>query len=159
MIIYVLTFLWCLFVIVLLIVLSRSVLGGDKIYTFNDFGKADIPYITINVQGIDLNMIVDTGCGVSIITSDILGCLSFEESSRRINLEALTPDSLPSNTVTIPITVNNRVVHEDFVVYDKADIANFQANYGIVIHGILGNEFFDKVKCLIDYHKHTVTFY
>ena len=127
---------------------------------FQNFHKTDIPYITLDVQGIPLNLIVDTGCGISIISRQAAKKLSFEESPRKISLSALTSDSLKEPAVVvIPITVDNRQVYEDFVVYDNNDIANFQSNYGITIHGLLGNEFFQNTDCKIDYNNHTVTMY
>ena len=69
---------------------------------------------------------------------------------------ALTPDTLNGGMVTIPLTIKGKVITEDFVVYDKQDIANFQVLYGIVLHGILGNEFLEKTGCHVDYKNHVV---
>ena len=153
----ILIFLWGLFLILILSVPFRKMFGHSYIYYFQDFDKTDIPYITMDVQGMLLNFLVDTGCGVSIITKSVLDNISYEDSVRQVQLEALTSDSLHSGMVTIPITVNGKQLEEDFVLYDKDDIANFQAHYGITIHGILGNEFLNKTGCHIDYKKHTVT--
>lgn len=125
---------------------------------FQNFHKTDIPYITIEVQGKLLNMIVDTGCGMSIISKDVASQLSVEESPRQVSLSALTPDSLSPKVVVIPVSIDGREILEDFALYDSDDIANFRALYGITIHGILGNEFFQSTDCNIDYNKHTVTF-
>ena len=135
----------------------RKLAKYSYVFQFQDFDKADIPYIAMEVQGIMLNFIVDTGCGVSLISKSVLDSISYEDSVRQVQLEALTPDSLHSGMVTIPITINGEQLEEDFVLYDKDDIANFQAHYGIIIHGILGNAFLDKTGCKIDYKKHTVT--
>lgn len=156
MVISVLLFLWGCFILFLLAAMARKALSKGEIYEFQNYGKADIPYITLDIQGFCLNFIVDTGCGVSIISADALDSLEFSESQRKIQLEALTPDSLDSHMVTVPLNVGNSHLEEDFVVYDKADIANFQAHYGIVIHGIIGNEFLDRTGCQIDYKNHIV---
>lgn len=158
MISQIIIYIWVLFIVLLLSMAARNVFSHRQKYSFMNFDRVDIPYITINIQGISLNMIVDTGCGISIISAEVLKSLSHTASPRAISLEALTSDSLSSRTVTIPMKIGNKTLQEDFVVYDAKDIANFQANYGIPIHGLLGSEFFDKVKCHIDYYKHTVTF-
>lgn len=122
--------------------------------------KPDIPYITIDIQGVKLNMIVDTGCGISIISENALSGLEHQPSARLISLSAMTSDSLESRVVSIPINVNGRTINEDFAIYDKgSDIAGFGAMYGIEMHGILGNEFLEKVKGKIDYEHHCITLY
>lgn len=134
----------------------NNVLGQSDTLLFNDFPRTDVPYVTINVQGIPLNMIVDTGCGISIISKDALEYLEYEKSPRKIQLNSLTPDSLSTEVVTIPFNIGNKSVKEDFAVYSQKDIACFGANYGVVMHGLLGNEFFAKTQCKIDFKKNSL---
>ena len=124
---------------------------------FQNFHKVDVPYITVDVQGVPLNMIVDTGCGISLISRSVLKSIPYEKSPRHINLSALTTDSVESGAVVIPVTVDDKVVKGDFGIIDEDDIANFQKFYGITIHGLLGSEFFQETDCVIDYNAHTVT--
>lgn len=126
---------------------------------FQNYGKTDIPYVTMNIQGTPLNMIVDTGCGISIISAEVLNQLEFEESPRKLSLSTIIDDSIKSEVVTIPIDINGKTIQEDFGIHPDCDIANFGVLYGITIHGILGNEFLEKTRCKIDYNKHTVTLY
>lgn len=126
------------------------------ILQFQNYGKVDVPYVTLNIQGIPHNMVVDTGCGISIITEDTLKSLEFEESPRKISLSALTSDSVKSGVVRIPIEINGRVIPEDFSVYPGTDFGNFDTLYGIHINGLLGNEFLENTGCFIDYEKHAI---
>lgn len=123
---------------------------------FQNYGKVDVPYVTLNIQGVPLNMIVDTGCGISIIMEDTLEQLEFEKSPRRISLSAITSDSINSGVVRIPIEINGKTIPEDFSVYPSADFGNFDALYGIHINGLLGNEFLEHTGCCIDYEKHAI---
>lgn len=134
----------------------KYILGQSDTLLFNNFPRTDVPYVTINVQGLSLNMIVDTGCGISIISKDALNNLKYEESPRKIHLNSLTPDSLASEVVTIPLNVGSKSIKEDFAVYSQKDIACFGANYGVIMHGLLGNEFFAKTKCKIDFKKNSL---
>ena len=148
-------FLWIALIIGLVIVLFKYAYSRpNAVFLFQNENKTDIKYITIGVQDQQLNMLVDTGCGISIIRSDVAQTLRHSRSPRKINLQALTPDSLASDVVTIPITVGNKEIAEDFATYNEKDIANFEALYGITLHGILGAEFFEKTNCQIDYKKH-----
>lgn len=148
-------FLWVALIIVLVVVLFKYAYNKPSaIYLFQNDDKTDIKYITLDVQGQQLNLLVDTGCGISIIRSDVAEALEHNKSPRKISLQALTPDSLASNVVSIPITVGNKSIIEDFALYGESDIANFEVLYGITLHGILGAEFFEKTNCKIDYKKH-----
>ena len=148
--------LWFVFIIMLLSAIARKLVNKSCILPFQNYDDTDIPYITLEIQGFQLNFLVDTGCGVSIILNSVLQNIEYTESSRKVQLEALTSDSLHAGMVTIPININGKHIEEDFVLYDKQDIANFNVHYGITIHGILGNEFLDKTGCQIDYKNHIV---
>ena len=155
MICNVLVILWIVLIIVLVVLLFKYAYNKPSaIYLFQNDNKTDIKYISLDVQGRLLNMLVDTGCGISIIRSDVVDVLEHNKSPRKISLQALTPDSLASNVVSIPITIGNKKIIEDFALYRESDIANFEALYGITLHGILGAEFFEKTNCKIDYKKH-----
>lgn len=156
MITNILFFLWVGFILLLLSMIVRKMLCRSFIYPFKDYDKTDVPYITVDIQGHELNFLVDTGCGVSVISKYVLERLSYQSSNRTVNLVALTPDSLNSNMVTIPLTVNGKRIEEDFVLYDNPDFGNFKQLYGIELHGILGNEFLEKTGCQIDYKNHVV---
>lgn len=148
---------WLLLVFFILYLAFKRLAKTQK-HPFQAFDKTDVPFITIDIQGKQLNLLVDTGCGISIISKNALENLSYTPSPRKINLKALTDDTLDSETVSIPITVCGKEIIEDFVIYDQEeDMAGFQKHYGITLHGILGNEFFEKTHCKIDYKKHLVT--
>ena len=160
MILSVLLTLWGIFLLfVILLMIYHVNKKSCQTHMFEDWNQVDIPYITIDVQGHPFNMIVDSGGAVSMITANALKMLDYDESKRQINIEGITAEVIPNSTVTIPFTINGREIKEDFVVHHTDDFANFNKLYGITIHGLLGNELFDKTHCKIDYKTHTVTFY
>jgi hypothetical protein len=153
--------LWCVFILVILFILFRNELM-EKVrpritYQFQSWEKSDLPYISIDVQGRKMNMIVDSAAAVSLIRKEVLKDITYEESSRSINLAALTEDSINSEVVSIPITINGSVTVTDFAVYYSDDIAAFRKD-GIIIDGLLGVEFFKATGGKIDFNKKTVTF-
>lgn len=152
--------LWFLFVVVMVGLMFYRIHNKDKLFfLFQNYSKVEIPYIILDVQGHPLNMIVDSGAAVSVITQEALGIVNYKPCLRSIDISATTAESLHANMVTIPITVNSRTLDEDFVVHPVEDLANFKAMHNIVAHGILGNEFFEKTGCKIDYKNHSVTLY
>ena len=153
----VLIFLWiALLLTIVVYVLRRKY--NNLVFPFQDWEKTDIPYITIDVQGHQLNMITDSAAAVSIIRKDALEMLTTEQSSRRISLSAITNDSVSSQVVTIPIVIKGKEFKTDFLVYEGNDIADFGNKYGVVIHGLLGVEFFRKTKGMVDFNKQSIVF-
>ena len=104
-----------------------------------------------------MNFITDSAASISVIRKDVLKSLTYDKSSRSVNLAALTDDSVNSEVVAIPININGKEVKTDFVVYDSDDIACFK-RHGIIMDGILGVEFFKATKGLIDFKNQTVKF-
>ena len=147
---------WLIIVIYAVTTLTRFFLNRGKMLEFQSYGKIDLPYVVIDIQGIPLNMIVDTGGGVSVLSSEIVAQLEYEKSNRRISMSALTDDSIQSNTVIIPFKVNGKEIKEHFIPYAEGEIGNFSTLYGIQMHGILGNEFLNDTGCTIDYKKHAI---
>ena len=152
--------LFCIGVIVLLLLtnyIAKKCRDTATNYAFQSFEKSDLPFITIDIQGHKLNMIIDSAAAVSIIRKDVLKDLYFEPNSRSVNLAALTADSVNSEVVAIPININGKEVKTDFIVYDSDDIACFK-RHGIIIDGLLGVEFFKATKGLIDFKNQTIKF-
>jgi hypothetical protein len=147
-------------IILLLIALSyiaKQHINSTANYSFQSWEKSDLPFINIDVQGHSLNMITDSAAAVSIIRKEVLKDLTFEPSSRSVNLAALTDESVNSEVVAIPININGKEIKTDFVVYDSDDIACFK-KHGIIMDGLLGVEFFKATKGIIDFKNQTVKF-
>jgi hypothetical protein len=136
---------------------AKKHINGTAKYSFQSWEKSDLPFISIDVQGHKLNMITDSAAAVSIIRRDSLKDLAYEPSSRNVELSALTADGIRSEVVVIPITINDKEVRTDFIVYDSDDIACFK-KHGIIMDGLLGVEFFKATKGLIDFKNQTVKF-
>lgn len=152
--------LWGVFLLFVIMAMLYSINKKNcQSHIFENWEVVDIPYICIDVQGHQLNMIVDSGAAVSLITESALEMLNFIKSDRQVSLETVSNESMPTGTFTIPFTINGREIQEDFVAHPTDDFANFNKIYGITIHGLLGNSVFDKTKCKIDYKTHSVTFY
>lgn len=157
MICSVLIFIGMMAIIVCLSLLARQHISNSAKYSFQSWEKSDLPFINIDVQGHKLNMITDSAAAVSIIRKDVLKNLTYEPSSRSVNLAALTDESFNSEVVAIPININGKEVKTDFLVYDSDDIACFR-RHGIIMDGLLGVEFFKATKGMIDFQNQTVKF-
>ena len=94
MITYILLILWALFIVAVLTILFQKI----SAFEFKDFEETEIPYITMDIQGNMFNMIVDTGCAVSMLNIPAINkCeLLYQKTDKEVSLAALTDDSLES---------------------------------------------------------------
>lgn len=153
----ILIFLSIVLLVVILSFVAKNYIKSTTKYSFQSWEKSDLPFITIDVQGHKLNMITDSAAAVSIIRKDALKNLIYDNSSRSINLAALTEECVNSDVVAIPISINGKEIKTDFVVYDSDDIACFK-KHGITMDGLLGVEFFKATGGKIDFQNQTVKF-
>ena len=152
--------LWIVFILVLIGLMTYRLRNPKgMVFPFQNFDIADLPYIVINIQGYEFNMVVDSGASMSVIAHYALPQLLYSESVRKVEIGAMTDETTPSRVVTIPFNIGDKHIAEDFVVHPTNDLANFGAWHGITMHGILGKEFFEKTGCKIDYRNHSVTLY
>jgi hypothetical protein len=154
--IYVWTFFTVFIIAVFISYIINKKVRNRHYYKFEGSGISDIPYVTIDIQGHKFNMIVDTGCGVSIITKNALDKIKYTPCNKSINLSALTSDCLKSDVVTIGFNIAGKESTSNFAVYNQDNFACFETMYGITIHGLLGNEFMEHTNCRIDYNNHCI---
>ena len=151
-----LVLIWVSFVIlILLTILWKTYVKGTQ-YGFQKYGPIDIPYVILNIQGHSLNMIVDSGCGTSILNKPAIDKfnLTYEKLNKGYSLSALTEESVNAGCILVEYKLNEENVVDEFSVYDTPDFGNFIQMYGIEIHGLLGTSFFDAHKCTIDFKEH-----
>lgn len=155
MITYILLILWALFIVAVLTILFQKI----SAFEFKDFEDTEIPYITMDIQGNMFNMIVDTGCAVSMLNIPAINkCeLLYQKTDKEVSLAALTDDSLESKAINVKFNIGKKEVSEDFYLQNHEDFANFNKWHNIEIHGLLGSSFFDKNNCKIDYGNHSLT--
>lgn len=125
-------------------------------YEFKDFNQTEIPYITIDIQGHPMNMIVDSGCSVCMLTAEAVidNQLEYTMSGKTVNLSAITTDKITSEAITLQFEVGGKDITEDFYIQEIEDFGNFKSMHGITLQGLLGSSFFDKVNGKIDYKNH-----
>lgn len=156
---YVLLSLWALFIIVCLVEIAKKIVWKRRVFEFQNYNDVDIPFVTLNIQGNLMNMIVDTGCGVSILNeAAIKNCeLLYRNSDRKVSLSAMTDESVEMGAKKISFNIGKKEVTEDFFIHNVSDFGNFNSMYGIECHGLLGSSFFNNYNCKIDFKKHTLT--
>ena len=154
MITYILITLWVLFLIAVPVVMIFGIKSTS--YKFKHFEDIEIPYVTMDIQGNLFNMVVDSGCAVSLLNvPSIRGCeLMYQKTDKEVALSALTSDRIESRAINVKFNIGKKEVSEDFYLQNHEDFGNFERMHGITIHGLLGSSFFHKNNCKIDFEKH-----
>lgn len=148
---------WVILLVGIAFLLIRKA-GQHETLHFQLGRKPDVPHIKVKSGDVELNMIVDTGAGASIIDKRLLDKLEYEEMDEKISMSALTPDSVEANIVLVPLIINNKKVLQKFGVVEADDLCNSRALYSIVAHGILGSDFLEATNGHVDYKKQAVIF-
>ncbi len=153
-------FIWAVFVLSVVFLLVWRSCSKNPQYEFQQYGTVDIPYVILDMQGHKLNMIVDSGCGTSILNKpaiDEFG-IDYKSLNKGYSITALTEEKMDINCILVEYTLHGETVVDEFSVYDTPDFGNFMHMYGIEIHGLLGTNFFDAHSCTLDFKNHCLTF-
>lgn len=132
--------------------LKRS--NRKKISFKEALNLTELPVVTFIGKGRKLNFLIDTGANNSILNESVankmkLKCEEFEgvetnTAGGNINLNRVT-------NLVIKFD-DKREYDECFLVSNMDDAFNsIKAETGVMIHGILGSNFFTKYKYIIDY--------
>lgn len=151
---YLIVCLWILFIIAVIAGLYDLMKGHS--FGFQNFRDIEIPYVTFDIQGNTVNMVVDTGCAVSMLNKRAIAGfeLMYRDSGREVSLSAITEDRVNARGITIDFNIGKTQVSEDFFMQDVDDFGNFEKLHGVTLHGLLGSSFFDKNACKIDFKTH-----
>lgn len=155
-----LVFIWAVFLLSIVSLMLWRACSRNPQYIFQQYGPVDIPYVTINIQGNELNLIVDSGCGTSILNKpaiDKFG-IDYKNLNKGYSITALTEEKMDINCILVEYELHGKTVTDEFSVYNTPDFGNFMRMYGIEIHGLLGTNFFDAHSCTLDFKEHCLRF-
>lgn len=114
----------------------------------------ELPVVTFIGKGRKLNFLIDTGANNSILNESV---------ASKMKLECEEFDGIETNTAGGNINLNKvtnltikfddkREYNECFLISDMDEVfSNIKSETGVLIHGILGSNFFAKYKYIIDY--------
>lgn len=117
--------------------------------------KTKFPVISFTNNNITLNFIIDTGAEISCIDSRILTNLKYnnvKEMAKCAGLDGAVLD-LDRNEMTLK-DANGREYFLDFYARDFSDAFDqLNASIGITLCGLIGNDFLQKYKSIIDFEQ------
>ena len=151
----------CIVTILTMIIYSIIIVKKNKKQKFRiSFKEAldltSLPIITFVSGKTKLNFLLDTGSNSSHIDSKVLHDSNIEYQTINIKHTVIGIEGKEQETTPCILTVKYKetIFTSEFCITDLSGAFNaIKAEYGVQIHGIIGNEFFQKYKYVIDFQE------
>ena len=149
-----------IFVIITVIVILAIIINGIEDYSRDieamSFKEAmdlvDLPIITFYNENTKLNLLLDTGSSMNVINSTILEtliCTKLEGSGTVYGMEG---NEINIEYISMKINYRNESYTSTFQLIDmQKAFDKIKEEYGVQVHGILGNAFFKEYKYMLDF--------
>lgn len=112
-----------------------------------------LPIVTFMNNGRKLNFLLDTGASYSSINEAVLNHLAYDKTGELgfgIGVEGVARED--REYVKMLISYKGKEYEDDFQVVDlSAAFGAIKCNYGVTLHGILSNTFFQKYRYILDF--------
>lgn len=148
--------LWTLLVVAVSMLFLYYFTNRGMKYDFQHYDELEMPYVTVNIQDIPMNLLIDTGCTISMLNKPSFENheLLYQDTGKRLALTAVTSQEVVSNTIIIKYNIGKKEVEDEFFVRNEKDFAGYQKKHNITIDGLIGAAFLDKYNCVVDFRKH-----
>ena len=127
----------------------------DSIYE-----SLELPIITLSNNGKEFNFLVDTGANRSIFDSAFIEDLLYEPiQNMQGTMYGLDGNVRTIEYIRIILSKGNDQFLDVFQLTDLQSTFNrIQQDYGMTIHGVLGNSFLNKYRCIIEYNNYCMKY-
>ncbi len=113
----------------------------------------ELPIVTFMNNDKKLNFLLDTGASYSSLNKAALEGLSYTDTGRRgfrMGIEGTI--EMDNGYIRMNVNYRNQTYEEDFQVVDLGQAFGIiKQEYGINLHGILGNTFFQKYRYVLNF--------
>lgn len=145
----------CLFALLVYnIVMFRKVnTTYDKISFKESLDLTELPIITFYQDDKKLNFLLDTGATQSLISDSVISTLVYKDTNEVNALHGIEGNKVIVKNVEMELLYKQQKFTTIFQVVPLSNaFGNIKAETGVTLHGILGNEFFQKYKYIIDFN-------
>lgn len=154
--------LWGIIVVVVLLILGVLwfIVKQNKQYDRISFKETleltDLPIVTFHHfdndnNDIRLNFLLDTGSNRSMMSSSAIEKCKHTYINAENSLCGMDGIQRTVQNAVVTLRYNNRPYSDVFQVSDIPIFDGIKEECGIVIHGVIGNTFFNKYKYIIDF--------
>lgn len=112
----------------------------------------DLPVIPCINNNKRFNLILDSGSNVSHINSGVLNEFDFNMLDTEMSVIGIEGNKKDSGKCIMKFNCRGSNLEEEFCITDlNAAFDDIKRNYGVSIHGILGNRFLEKYGYVLDF--------
>ena len=125
----------------------------------NTLDKANVLLVIAQINGVNLIFDIDTGSTYNVIFDFVYNQLkeAFAETTNTIKLFGIDGKYTENRIVKTSLSLDNLVLNTEFQVVEANNaVTNFQNDYGVQLHGILGVQFLKNNNCVIDFANKTI---
>lgn len=125
----------------------------------NTIDKANVLLISAQIWEYNLVFDIDTGATYNIIFDYVYNQIKegFVDMGKSINMFGIDGKRTDNKTVKAELGFDKTIFTTEFQVVDAIDaVTNFQNDFGIQLHGILGVQFLKDNNCVIDFANKTI---
>lgn len=133
-------------------------------YTKNSFKESmtslNVPIVSFNCNGKDLNFLLDSGSSYShISTKAAISVNGKIEKIETVKTVGAGDNIYDSSHCILKLEQNNKFFNSDFIVSEQVErqFEVIEKDFNIKIHGVLGNDFLKRYNYIIDF-KNLVTY-
>lgn len=124
----------------------------DKVSFRETMDLCELPIVTFMNNGKKLNFLLDTGASKSVIHSGALEGLVYESTNKMGDIYGIDGKRQDALFISMSIKYKDKDFSEEFQSVDMSiPFGNLKADFGINLHGILSNAFFQKYKYVLNF--------
>lgn len=112
----------------------------------------ELPIVTFRIDGKKVNFLLDTGANDSVIHKGLLKTLPHTKCEEKAEVLAVNGETMITNIVKMKLSYKNNQYEESFRTADLIGIIKqIKSRSGVTLHGIIGNQFMEKYKYVLDF--------
>jgi hypothetical protein len=112
----------------------------------------NLPIITLNHNGSKFNFLLDTGSNISHINSILKSSLTCTPCNYTMEISGMEGNSVTTNFCNVEFSYKDRIYEDDFALTNLESAFNrIKEESGVTVHGILGTNFLQKYKYVLDF--------
>ena len=137
-------------------ILVYKELKDRKNFSFrNAFDLIGLPVLVFKQGDVKLRFILDTGSSVSVIDEKSVANIKYETLDKADNMVDANGGEKILHYCNFKFTCEDKEFENEFMVNDMSNIKrSVKENSGADIDGLVGSDFFNKYKYIIDFNKY-----
>lgn len=154
---------WIIGIVLWAIIISILASVGDwskqKIDFDKSYAELNLPLISLKNNNEDFNFLVDTGSNLCLIDLNVVKDLKHEKLRGSGTIFGLEGEVKETSYTKITLEKDNMSFINKFQLVDlKIPFGQVEKDYGVRIHGVLGNDFLTKYGCNINFEDFNIKY-